>query len=208
VQAAARRPARYIGVARYIAVRFPGGFRPRYAYVPRCSWRGREGRPAGRRRSARVSGTIADNVPAPRACVAGLACPWSRRTAMITAFHPLATFSVRFVRVLVSAAGEKVHAAGEKRYLRGIWCPRDRGAAVPQPGQPGRPGPGRPGGLVRAGRAGSRAGQADHLPGHVFPSAPGFGSRTWMICVRAFGLALRRYDELGVTWPVPEETVR
>jgi hypothetical protein len=36
------------------------------------------------------------------------------RDAMITAFHPLATFSVRFVRVLVSTAGEKVHAAGEK----------------------------------------------------------------------------------------------
>lgn len=70
---------------------------------------------------------------------------------------------------------------------------------------------------------------------------PGFGSRIWMICVRAFGwltetrhaamncvecsvegiqagvsarndmppdpLALRRYDEFGVTWPVPEETV-
>jgi hypothetical protein len=81
---------------------------------------------------------------------------------------------------------------------------------------------------------------ADLAPVHV-PSAPGFGSRIWMICVRAFGwltethraamtcvdcsvegiqagvsvrndmppdpLALRRYDEFGVTWPVPEETV-
>jgi hypothetical protein len=49
---------------------------------------------------------------------------------MITAFHPSATFSVRFVRVLVSTTGEKVHAAGEKRYLRGAWCLRDRTAAV------------------------------------------------------------------------------
>lgn len=74
----------------------------------------------------------------------------------------------------------------------------------------------------------------------MFPGVPGFGSRIWMICVRAFGwltethhaamtcvdcsvegiqagvsvrndmppdrLALRRYDELGVTWPVPEHT--
>jgi hypothetical protein len=31
----------------------------------------------------------------------------SRRAAMITAFHPPATFSVRFVMVLVSLAGEK-----------------------------------------------------------------------------------------------------
>jgi hypothetical protein len=36
---------------------------------------------------------------------------------MIMAFHPLATFSARFVRVPVSPTGEKVHAAGEKRYL-------------------------------------------------------------------------------------------
>jgi hypothetical protein len=60
----------------------------------------------------------------------------------------------------------------------------------------------------------------------MFPRVPGFGSRIWMICViRAFGwltgarhagvsadmppdpLALRRYGEFGVTWPVPEETV-
>jgi hypothetical protein len=33
---------------------------------------------------------------------------------MITAFHPPATFSVRFVRVLMSPAGEKVRTAGEK----------------------------------------------------------------------------------------------
>jgi hypothetical protein len=38
---------------------------------------------------------------------------------MITAFHPSSTFSVRFVPILVSPAGEKVHAAGEKRYLCG-----------------------------------------------------------------------------------------
>jgi hypothetical protein len=36
---------------------------------------------------------------------------------MIKAFHPSATFSVRFVRVLVSPTGEKVRVAGEKRYL-------------------------------------------------------------------------------------------
>jgi len=74
----------------------------------------------------------------------------------------------------------------------------------------------------------------------MFPSVPGFGSRIWMMCVRAFGWltethpasmscvcsvegvqagasvrndmpsdpsALRRYDEFGVTWPIPEETV-
>jgi hypothetical protein len=41
---------------------------------------------------------------------------------MITAFHPSPTFSVRFVPVLVLPAGEKVHATGEKRYLRGAWC--------------------------------------------------------------------------------------
>jgi hypothetical protein len=57
---------------------------------------------------------------------------------MITAFHPPTTFSVRFVIVLVSTAGEKVHAAGEKRYLRGAWCPRDRAAAVRSSPGPGR----------------------------------------------------------------------
>jgi hypothetical protein len=50
---------------------------------------------------------------------------------MITPFHPSATFSVRFVIVLVSSAGEKVHAAGEKRYLRDDWCPRDRTGPKP-----------------------------------------------------------------------------
>jgi hypothetical protein len=40
---------------------------------------------------------------------------------LIAAFHPPSTFSVRFVIVLVSTAGEKVHAAGEKRYPRGAW---------------------------------------------------------------------------------------
>jgi hypothetical protein len=137
------RPARGLarsGVARYIAGRFPDGFRPRYAYVPRCSWPGREGRPAararfgghvplcaaGRRCPASVSGTVADSVPAPRACVAGLACPWSRQTAVIAAFHPPSTFSVRFVIVPVSTAGEKVHASGEKRHPRGAWYLRDR----------------------------------------------------------------------------------
>jgi hypothetical protein len=55
--------------------------------------------------------------------------PWSRRTAMITAFHPPPTFSARFVMLSVSPAGEKVHAAGEKRYPRGAWCPRYRASA-------------------------------------------------------------------------------
>ena len=75
----------------------------------------------------------------------------------------------------------------------------------------------------------------------MFPGVPGFGSRIWMMWVRAFGwltethhaamscadcsvegiqagvsvrngmppdpLALRRYDEFGVTWPVPEQTL-
>jgi hypothetical protein len=45
----------------------------------------------------------------------GPGLPRSRRTAMITAFHPLLTFSVRFARVLASPTGEK-------RYLRGGWC--------------------------------------------------------------------------------------
>jgi hypothetical protein len=49
----------------------------------------------------------------------GSGLPWSRRTALITAFHPLPTFSVRFAPILVSPAGEKVHAAGEKHDLRG-----------------------------------------------------------------------------------------
>jgi hypothetical protein len=53
-----------------------------------------------------------------------------RRAAMIAAFHPSATFSVRFVGVLVSPAGEKAHAAGEKRDPRGAWGHRDRTAAV------------------------------------------------------------------------------
>jgi hypothetical protein len=59
--------------------------------------------------------------------------PRFQRAAMIAAFHPPATFSVRFVRVLASPAGEKVHAAGEKRYLRGGWClwGPDRSGPVP-----------------------------------------------------------------------------
>jgi hypothetical protein len=43
---------------------------------------------------------------------------------MIAAFHPPPTFSVRFVPISVSPAGEKVHAAGEQRYLCGAWCLR------------------------------------------------------------------------------------
>jgi hypothetical protein len=62
--------------------------------------------------------------------------PRFQRAAMIAAFHPPATFSVRFVRVLVSPAGEKVHAAGEKRYPRGTCGPRDQDAAVRD--RPGR----------------------------------------------------------------------
>jgi hypothetical protein len=77
---------------------------------------------------------------------AGPACPWSRRTVVITAFHPPSTFSVRFVIVLVSTAGEKVHAAGEK-----VTCeaPGDSGTGR------GPPGPGwgaRLDGIVRPGR--------------------------------------------------------
>jgi hypothetical protein len=52
---------------------------------------------------------------------------------MITAFHPPATFSVRFVPILVSPAGEKVHAAGEKRYLCGSWCLWDPDGGGPVP---------------------------------------------------------------------------
>jgi hypothetical protein len=54
---------------------------------------------------------------------------------MIAAFHPPATFSVRFVPISVSPAGEKVHAAGEKRYLCDGWCLWD-----PDGGGPSRPG--------------------------------------------------------------------
>jgi hypothetical protein len=59
---------------------------------------------------------------------------------MITAFHPLATFSVRFVPISVSPEGEKVHAAGEKRYLRDGWCLCDVDRGGPTPGRGAGPG--------------------------------------------------------------------
>jgi hypothetical protein len=49
---------------------------------------------------------------------------------MITPFHPPATFSVRFVPVSMSSAGEKVRVAGENRYWCGAWCVRDQAVAI------------------------------------------------------------------------------
>jgi hypothetical protein len=67
-----------------------------------------------------ADGNITNNVSMPLRLRARL---WpavvSRGRPVIAAFHPPATFSVRFVPILVSPAGEKVHAAGEKHDLCG-----------------------------------------------------------------------------------------
>jgi hypothetical protein len=49
---------------------------------------------------------------------------------MLTAFHPLATFSARFVRVFVSPAGEKVRTADGAAGRRGRGWAGGRGGWV------------------------------------------------------------------------------